>query len=65
MKTATATPRHVAFRVPFRMLLVAGMLAAAFAAHAHHGNPEAPAPTWEGSLPPGAPVPQAPALPGG
>ena len=65
MKTATATPRHTAFRIPVRVLFTAGILAVACAAHAHHGNPEAPAPTWEGSLPPGTPAPQAPAQPGG
>lgn len=30
-------------------------------AAAHHGNPEAPAPDWQGSLPPTTPAPQSPA----
>lgn len=41
--------------------LVLGLMALAAA---HHGNPQAPAPDWQGSLPPTTPAPQAPAQPG-
>jgi hypothetical protein len=37
----------------FAVLLVVGAVA-------HHGNSQAPAPRWEGTTLPGAPVPRAP-----
>jgi hypothetical protein len=51
--------------IRLRTLVFWGAFASLLAvAGAHHGNPQAPTPRWEGTLP-GLPAPQSPALPGG